>query len=171
MRRRASQPEAALFTPNQTKLENRFSSNQSEDSVEHDRPTGFVSQVSQVRRIYFSLKPMVCLQKFRPTYIRQNPLLTNAKSVIHYTSDLLARGFTAARLNCTAAPGPLLCSSRIARPPSMSSRCGARPRNCRNPAYPSNNTKRNSCRRSDIAVQVGKLVGQKFSMGDIAYRR
>ena len=55
MRRRASQPEAALFTPNQTKLENRFSSNQSEDSVEHDRPTGFVSQVSQVRRIYFSL--------------------------------------------------------------------------------------------------------------------
>jgi len=60
MRRRASQPEAALFTPNQTKLENRFSSNQSEDSVTQDRPTGFVSQVSQVRRIYFSLKPMVC---------------------------------------------------------------------------------------------------------------
>jgi len=61
MRRRASQPEAVLFTPNQTKLENKFSSNQSEESVEHDRPTGFVSQVSQVRGIYFNLIPLICL--------------------------------------------------------------------------------------------------------------
>ena len=56
--------------------------------------------------------------------------LYNAKSAILHT-DLLARGITADGL-VAAAPGPLACPSRGARPPSLSYSRSARPRNCLN---------------------------------------
>ena len=58
-----------------------------------------------------------------------------------------------------AALGPLACPSR-----------SARPRNCLNLTYkPSNNTKINSWRRSDIAVIGRKVVGQNCSVGGMVY--
>ena len=80
-----------------------------------------------------------------------NPLLTYAKSAIHIrtTSTWF---YSCYNELVSAAPGST-CPSR-----------SARPRNCLNITLPSNNTKINSWRRSDIAV------GQKFRRGDVALR-
>ena len=53
---------------------------------------------------------------FRPTHIRYTPLLTYAKSAIQHIRPI-ARGFTADRFGLVAAaPAPLACPSRCARP-------------------------------------------------------
>ena len=77
-----------------------------------------------------------------------NPLLTNAKSAIHIrtTSTWF---YSCYNELVSAAPGPT-CPSR-----------SARPRNCLNITLPSNNTKINSWRRSDIAV------GRKVSRSEV----
>ena len=86
-------------------------------------------------------------------HISHTPFLIPTPNPLYYTSDLLARGITAALWTC----------GRSARPP----RPGARPKNCQpNLTFiASNNTKINSWLRSDIAV------GQKVSRGHVVFRR
>ena len=91
-------------------------------------------------------------QNYVRTYFRRKNSMVYFWTYAHPSycpSDLLARGFTAAR---------------------WTSGRSARPRNCRNLTWPSNNTKINSCRRSDMQFS-GCAIGRMGSRADQHYQK